>query len=85
MAFDGKLPRVTIGCIRVSVTGDDQGKEEERNELGTNATIAPNVTSSSGRGKGAGTRRMRSSPTFTTEPRVGKGDMKQGGLGVVFQ
>jgi len=29
--------------------------------------------------------RMMTSPTFTTEPRVGKGDMKQGGLGVVFQ
>ena len=30
-------------------------------------------------------KRMQRSPTFTTEPRVGKGDMKQGGLGVVFQ
>ena len=44
MAFDGKLPRVKIGCSHLCVTAAAIKARKKKNELGTNASINPNTT-----------------------------------------
>jgi hypothetical protein len=44
LAFDGKLPRVKIGCTRLCVTARRRSRQGRKNELGTNASINPNTT-----------------------------------------
>jgi len=44
LAFDGKLPRVKIGCTRLCVTASAIKRQGRKNELGTNGSINPNTT-----------------------------------------
>jgi len=44
LAFDGKLPRVKIGCSRLCVTAAAIKAQGRKNELGTNASINNKTT-----------------------------------------